>query len=60
MTHKLKEFEDLVFCTVCKCTEGDLTTECCGHPIFTDGVRQLISKTKLDFVNGHWTAPKEK
>lgn len=43
----------LSFCTVCKCGEGDLPTECPGEPV--DAERQLeIYNGASDFVGGQW------
>lgn len=40
-------------CTVCKCGEIELTTECPGV-VISEIRRELISQGKLDFKDGHW------
>lgn len=46
----------LVFCTVCKAGECELTTDCPGKPT-TDEQRVSICEKVLDYINGRWVVP---
>lgn len=43
----------LAFCTVCKCAEGTLPTECPGEPV-SEEVQENIFNGASDFVSGQW------
>lgn len=43
----------LMTCTVCKCTEGALTTEC-SETALPESVQEAIQKGSLDFKDGEW------
>jgi hypothetical protein len=43
----------LGFCTVCKGTEGSLTTECPGEPM-DKIVQDMVYKGQIDYRDGQW------
>jgi hypothetical protein len=43
----------LFFCTVCKCAEGTLASECPGEKVDSDK-EELIYDGKLDYRGGKW------
>lgn len=43
----------LAYCTVCKCGEGELATDCPGYPV-AQANRELVYAGKLDYVRGEW------
>lgn len=48
----------LSVCTVCRCAEGSLPTECPGTPVSSDTQDRIMAGT-IDFKNGNWTQPQE-
>lgn len=47
-------FGELQYCTICHCTECELTKECPGMVVATAD-RDAICDRTLDFVGGLWT-----
>jgi hypothetical protein len=43
----------LIFCTVCKCGEGSLPTDCPGTPVNQEK-QELIYNGELDYKDGKW------
>jgi hypothetical protein len=43
----------LFTCSVCKCSEGELPTDCPGHPV-DPAIRERIYAGSTDFKDGHW------
>ncbi len=43
----------IAFCTVCKCAEGSLATDCPGYDCYAE-YGDLIYNRKIDFKDGEW------
>lgn len=47
----------LAICKVCNCSEGTLTTDCCGEKVPMKKQDEIYAG-KIDYINGEWVAIK--
>lgn len=60
MKHTIEIFrESLAYCTVCKCGEGELTTDCCGRRLTEEERHRVYKVGSLDFVGEEWIEKKQ-